>query len=92
MTDWPQDMEVWIDHHPDHILYLAAQLRYRESLEALKRLPLDVVKDSEWVHALMAIRAMMQYYRRIHGTQDFDQAAEQTFKVYVERRLKGCRT
>jgi len=87
MTDWPQDIESWIKDHPNHILHRAAELRYRESLESLKRTPLDVT-DAEWRHALGAIKGMMLYYRRIHG-MDFDQAAEQTFTVYVLRRLEG---
>ena len=91
MTDWPANIEEWIKTHPEHILYQAAQLRYRESREAFRRHGIEVSIHG-WEHALMAVKGLIFYYKRVHHIHDFEKAAEQTFRVYAERRLKGCHT
>lgn len=85
---WPTRIETWIEEHPEHILYKAAQLRYRESLEALKKDHLSA-NEAEWKHALMAIRCMMQFYHRLLSVHDFEVAAEMVFSLMVRRRLDG---
>ena len=84
MTDWPEDLKQWILDHPEHILFKAAKLREWESYREKNPTTLD-----KWEHATFTIWSTMIYYRRIHHIEDFEACAEQTFKVFVERRLKG---